>query len=195
MYLHVTSENHHHFTRQLTPRLQLVLNGIKREQATTKSTRVKHPITADLMLQINTILSQHPHCYDNIMMWPACCLAFFGFLHVIEFTIPTQTAYDLTQHLSLCDIAVDNRQSPHLLQVKIKQSKTDPFRQGIDLFLGKTGTRICSINVIMPYLTIRRAQAGPLFITRDGKHLTWLLFCSNLNAILQKMKLIHIAFT
>ena len=41
----------------------------------------------------------------------------------------------------------------------------------------------------MPYLAIRGAQAGPLFITRDGKHLTQQLFCSNLNTILQKMKL------
>ena len=188
-YLHVTSGNHHHFNRQLTPRLQLVLNGVKREQATTKSTRVRHPITTDLMLQINTILSQQPHCYKNIMMWAACCLAFFGFLRVSEFTIPTQTAYDPTQHLSLCDIAVDSKQSPSLLQVKIKQSKTDPFRQGVDLFLGKTGTRICPINAIMPYLAIRGAQAGPLFTTRDGKHLTRQLFCSNLNTILQKMKL------
>ena len=189
-YLHVTSGNHHHFTRQLTPHLKLILNGVKREQATTKSTRVSCPITAaDLMLQINTILSQQPHYYNNIMMWAACFLAFFSFLRVSEFTIPTQTAYDPTQHLSLCDIAVDSRQSPHLLQVKIKQSKTDPFHQGVDLFLGKTGTRICPINAIMPYLAIQGTQARPLFITGDGKHLTRQPFCLNLNTILQKMKL------
>ena len=55
--LHVTSGIYHHFTTQLTPRLQKVLSGIKREQATTKSTRVRCHITAELMLQINTILS------------------------------------------------------------------------------------------------------------------------------------------
>ena len=41
----------------------------------------------------------------------------------------------------------------------------------------------------MPYLVIRGAQAGPLFINRDGKHLTRQLFWSNLNTILQKMQL------
>ena len=92
----------------------MVINGIKREQATTKPTRVKCPITADLMLQIHNILSHHSHCHD-IMMWAACCLAFFGFLRVSEFTTPTQTAYDSTQHLSLCDTPVDSKESPQLL--------------------------------------------------------------------------------
>ena len=40
---------------QLTPRLQMALSGIKREQATTRN---RCTITKDLMLQINTILSQ-----------------------------------------------------------------------------------------------------------------------------------------
>ena len=187
--LHVTSGNHHHFTKQLTPRLQMVLNGIKREQAATMSARVRCPITADLMWQINAILSQQPHSYTNIMMWAACCLAFFGFLRVSEFTTPTQTAYDCTEHLSLRDIAVNSRHSPHLLRITIKQSKTDPFRKGVHLFLGKTGTQICPINAIMPYLAIRGAQAGPLFITKEGKHLTRQLFSSHLNTILEEMKI------
>ena len=74
--LHITSGNHHHFTTQLTPCLQMVLNDIKREQATTKSIKVRCSITAEIILQINIILSQQPCCYNNIMMWAACCLAF-----------------------------------------------------------------------------------------------------------------------
>ena len=113
--LHITSENHHHFTRQCTLHFQIVLNGIKREQATTKSTKVRCPITSELMLQINTILSQQPHYYNNFMIWVACCPAFLGFLRVSEFTIPTQTTYDSTQHLSLCDIALDSIADNHLI--------------------------------------------------------------------------------
>ena len=141
------------------------------------------------MLQINTILSQQLHCYNNIIMLATCCLAFFGFLCVSEFTIPIQTTYGPTQYLSLCDIAMDSRKSPHLLQVTIKQSKTDPFHQGVNLFLGKTGTRICPINAMMPYLAMWGAQAGPLFITKDGKQLIQQLFSYNLNTILQKMEI------
>ena len=83
----------------------------------------------------------------------------FCFLHVSEFTIPTQTLPNTnpTQHLSLCEIAVDSRQSPHLLRVMIKQSKTHPFHQEVDLYLGKTSTRICPVNGQMPYLTMQEA--------------------------------------
>ena len=41
----------------------------------------------------------------------------------------------------------------------------------------------------MPYLTVQGAQAGPLFIIKDGKQFTQQLFSSNLNTILQKMKI------
>ena len=61
----------------------------------------------------------------------ACCLAFFGFLCCGEFTVPAQNANDPKEHLSLPDIAIDSSLSPTVIQVKIKQSKTNPFRQGV----------------------------------------------------------------
>ena len=48
---------------------------------------------------------------------------------------------------------------------------------------------MCPVNGMMPYLAMRGAQAGPLFITKDRKQLTWQLFSSNLKIILQKMKI------
>ena len=132
------------------------------------------------MLQINIFLPQ-PHCYNTIMMF----LSLFGFLCVNEFTIPTQTAYDHIQHFSVCDIALDSRQSLHLLQVRIKQSKTDQFCKGIDLLLCKTGTSIFPMNALMPYLVMQGTQAASLFITIDGKHFALHLFSSTVNTILQ----------
>ena len=61
------------------------------------------------------------------MLWDMCCLALFGFLRVSEFTIPGEASFNPTCHLSLKDVAIDNREDPRLLQVAIKQSKTDPF--------------------------------------------------------------------
>ena len=63
-------------------------------------------------------------------MWAACCVAFFGFLHLSEFTVPSPHQYDSNIHLSLADIAVDNKHAPEVVQLCIKKSKTDPFRQG-----------------------------------------------------------------
>ena len=62
------------------------------------------------------------------MVWAACCLGFFAFLRVGEFTVPDDTSYDHSVHLSFGDIALDDLKNPTVLQVSIKQSKTDPFR-------------------------------------------------------------------
>ena len=63
------------------------------------------------------------------MLWAACCLAFFGFLRAGEFTVPGNTGFDASTHLSWGDLAVDNPASPGVLSVRLKASKTDPFRK------------------------------------------------------------------
>ena len=51
-------------------------------------------------------------------------------------------------YISLSDIALDSKHIPSVIQVTIKQSKTDPFRQGVQLCLGKTDKEICPVNAI-----------------------------------------------
>ena len=46
-------------------------------------------------------------------------------------TVPSQATYDPTIHLSMQDVAVDNKSSPSLVRILIKQFKTDLFRQGV----------------------------------------------------------------
>ena len=43
-------------------------------------------------------------------------------------TVPNDKDYDPEVHLSMGDIAVDDARSPTVVQINIKQSKTDPFR-------------------------------------------------------------------
>jgi len=81
-------------------------------------------------------LSKEAPSYDNTTFWAMCCTAFFGFLRVSKFTIPAGGSYDPSCHLSLRDIAVDNRANPHLLQLFLNQSRTDPFKQGVKVFMG-----------------------------------------------------------
>ena len=177
-----------HFSQQLTPRLQLTLIGIKRNQAAMSPPRTRLPITLQLLHNIKRLLSQQPSCYDNIMLWAMCCLAFFGFLRVSEFTVPTQGDYDESTHLSLKDISIDSRSNPRLIKVHIKQSKTDPFRQGVGIYLGATDSPICPVSGILPYLAVRGTQPGPLFITNDGKYLTRLSFSKRINVLLESLQ-------
>ena len=106
------------------------------------------------------------------MLWAACCVAFFGFLRVGELTAPSDASYDSTVHLSLSDIAVDNPAAPTIIRVAIKQSKTDPFRHGVNIFLGRTCTDLCPVAALLNYLVARGSEPGPLFRFRDGRCLT-----------------------
>ena len=122
-------------------------------------------------------------------MWEACCLAFFGFPRSSEFTIPTQSRDDPEVHLSPKDVAVDNRAKPRMLKVIIKQSKTDPFGQGVTLCLGKTDSQLCSVDALLSYMAVRGNQEGPLFIMADGRRLIRQLFSDSLDNILASLRL------
>ena len=103
------------------------------------------------------------------MMLVACCLAFFGFLCSSEFTIPVQSSYDSEVHLSVKDVAVDNKAKPGMLKVNIKQSKTDPFRQGVTLCLGKSNSQLCPVDALLPYLVVRGNREGPYLSWQTGE--------------------------
>ena len=64
------------------------------------------------------------------MLWAACCLGFFGFLRAGEFTVASKEEFDSERHLSVADVAVDSVTAPAMIRVRLKQSKTDPFRKG-----------------------------------------------------------------
>ena len=57
-------------------------------------------------------------------------------------TVPSDFKYDESVHSSVLDVAVDDPTHPSMIQITIKQSKTDPFRKGIDLYVGKTGSSL-----------------------------------------------------
>ena len=81
-------------------------------------------------------------------------------------TTPDDGSYDSAVHLSFGDVAIDDPCRPTFLRVTIKQSKTDPFRKGVDLFIGRTGGDLCPVAAILSYMACRGAQPGPLFVFR-----------------------------
>ena len=184
--LHSSCSQHDAYHKALTPRLEQVLRGIKREQASTRTERIHLLITAEIMQQIFSVLSRPPSEYQNIMLWAACCTTFFGFLCIGEMTIPSSDAFNSAIHLSLCDIALDSRTTPTIIWVTIKQLKTDPFRKGVRLCLGRIKSGVCPIKAKLPYLAIRGSAPGALFISESGAPLTRAQFKTLLSATLQK---------
>ena len=147
---------------------------------------MRRPITIQLTRRIKMALLQEPHSYDNILLWATCCIAFFSFLKCSEFTVPSIQEYDPSAHLSYDDVSIDCRDSPSVVQIHIKQSKTDPFRKSVYLCLGKTDSDVCPVKAILPYMVIRGSKSGPLFLTADSKPLTHQRFHTSLSSLLKK---------
>lgn len=162
------------FQGSAMPRLEYVLRGVKRiqTQAGVQGARARLPITPHILRLLKGVWSHTASDHDTKMIWGACCLCFFAFMRAGELTVPDAKSYDPTVHLSFSDVAIDDPRRPSFLRVTIKQSKTDPFRKGIDLFVGRTGLDICPVAAVLSYLQSRGTSAGPLFRLSDGRPLT-----------------------
>ena len=159
--------------------LQRLLRGIKRHQGSSLPQR--QPVTADLMRIIQRTLDAHSS--EHIMLWGACCLGFFGFLRAGEFTV--NCVFDPSIHLTVQDLQVDAEVHPFSLRVRIKSYKTDPFRQGCFIFLGRGQAPLCPISAILTYLHQRGPSSGPLFIDTHGQPLTRSRLSSFIQSVLQ----------
>ena len=154
------------------PRLEYVLKGIRRAPQTVP-TRPRLPITPTILRSFHALWSREQNP-DYQMLWAACCLGFFGFLRSGEFTVHSASGSSVRNPapLLLSDIALDSIQRPTVVSVRICQSKTDPFRLGVTLYLGITRDIVCPVKSMAAYLAVRSREQGPLFLYQDGSPLT-----------------------
>ena len=100
-------------------------------------------------------------------------------------TVPQQEAFDPEVHLSFRDMVVNDLTNPSFLRVSIKRSKTDPFCQRVELFIGPTWTDLYPVAAMLGYLDVRGPDAGPLFIFAGGTGLTTSRFVANIRDALK----------
>ena len=108
------------------------------------------------------------------MFWAACTLGYFGFLRSAELTVPNLASFTSAIHLSVADIAVDTSISLSCLCVRIKASKTDPFRKGCFIrtyWLWKPLIVCSSCNAGISFTSVSFAS-GPLFLLQNGQLLS-----------------------
>lgn len=183
------------FSTKSMPLLEYVLAGIKHAQAKVGiPPKPRLPITPDILAHLQARWISIPGTYNGIMLWAAACTGFFGFLRAGEFTVPSAQAYDKEVHLNLNDLAIDSHTNPSVIRLRIKQSKTDPFRKGADIYLGATKAAICPVQALIAYLAVRSATPGPLFIFQSGTPLTRATLVSHLQAALQQTGLCPASF-
>ena len=116
---HVTFVRHGTFETQCTPRLDKLMRGIQKDKCKTSPLKVRLPITMDIMEKIKSVLTINSKQYQSTMIRAAYCTAFFGFLRVSEFTVPSPCKYYPDVHLSLSDVTLDNTHSPEVVQYTI----------------------------------------------------------------------------
>ena len=158
--------------------LQRLLRGIKCVQGSPPSSCL--PITIDLLQIIQRSLDLK--CHDHVMLWAACCLGFFGFLREGEFT--TNSPFDPSIHLAVSDVQADALVDPTCFRVHIKSSKTDSFRVGCVIYVGRGNSVICPVVALGNFLVLRGPYPGPLFCFADGRPLTRQRLSSMVQSIL-----------
>lgn len=167
------------------PRLEYVLKGLKRNGPPAATER-RLPITPDILVRLHGFWNNSKDDPNTAMLWAACCLGFFGFLRSGEFTVVSDRAFDPASSLTPTDVAVDSRDNPTVVSVYIKQSKNDPFRAGVHVYLGRTNRLLCPVAAILSYLAMRAPPAnGPLFVFSDGRYLTRQRLVQHLRSALQ----------
>ena len=133
------------------PQLEFIIKGLKRQTAAGQN-RSRLPITPDILRALKRFWELETDRSKAGMLWAAVCMCFFGFLRSGEVVVPSEREYDATVHLSYGDVRVDNTENPQFLEVAIKASKTDPFRKGVTVYLGRTNNDLCPVSAILAYM-------------------------------------------
>lgn len=155
------------------PKLEGVIRGIKSIQAREQqSKRTRLPITPHILHAMGAVWEAKGATPDHAMLWAAVTLSFFGFLRSGEVTVPSDTTFDPTAHLTVNDISVNDITNPLWLKLHLKASKTDPYRKGVDIVVGRTNSKLCPVAAVLAYVATRGNSPGFLFRFQDGRLLT-----------------------
>ncbi|XP_063404691.1 uncharacterized protein LOC134688145 [Mytilus trossulus] len=165
-------------------RLSLFLNSIKRLQKPIIKDRL--PITFDILQHLCVKLKEGIFSpFIDQMLYTAFTVAFYGFLHCGEFTIRRSKSFDCNNNLCISDVLF---YSDYVI-LHLKQSKTDPFRMGVDIQLHKLNHDCCPFKALHDYLIVRNTMFkfqnnNALFIDESGKALEREFFISKLKHLL-----------
>ena len=170
-HLQITAGLPDPFTPNAFPRLSYVLRGARRTRAPRPDRRL--PITPRILSLLRNSWAGPSPSYESRLLWAACCLGFFGFLRVGEFTARDGSSPLNPDIIGVHDISRAPGDPPNYICVHLRVSKTDPFGRGVHIYLGRTASVICPVVAILSFMTIRPSHlTGPLLRFLDGSTLT-----------------------
>ena len=162
----------------LLPRL---VRGIKR--VFTKERRPRLPITPQILVQFNQHLNLHWR--DHSILWSAMIIAFFAFLRSSELLAIALRRSDVT--------ILDDRSDPPTFGLRIRSSKTDPFRHTVTVHIAPSShaTFLCTSKALvglinLPYIT---HPDTPLLQWSNGTVITRQSFNNAIKLLIRNIRL------
>ena len=148
--------------------LYYTLRGVRRIQGNTLVRPSRNPITIPNLWSMLAFLSCSKFSIHDKAMWHCLVVtAFFGLLRVSEFTCDSNN-FDSAFHLSPEDVTFNSEHT--IMYIKIKESKTDPFRSGCTIRLAAIKKHmLCPVTAMRKYLEVRSQQPGPLYVLDNGQ--------------------------
>ena len=82
--------------------------------------------------------------------------------------MPSLSAYCSKSHLTMNDVSINRARRPGIIHLTLKASKTDPFRKGVTISLGRTEKPHCPVVVAL--LATVAVGKDHCFSTATGDH-------------------------
>ena len=163
-------------------RLQTLLTGIKKTDTSIPRTRL--PLTFKIVKDmVKLVRKGYFSPYIDKLFEAACITAFFGFLRCGEFTVKKT----FCSEINLCFEDVTFIQDRVVLRLKV--SKTDPFRKGVDIHLFRLNSDICPMSSLKKYVNCisSPSRGSPFFVLPSGEPLTRQFFISSMRSVLSSL--------
>ena len=143
------------------PRLRQVLKDIRVQAVRIGSHPRPHlPITPSILCKLRRVWLEGNPTFNNTMLWVASTTTFFGFCTSREITVQCESKFDPQTHLCFSDVAVDNALHPSTISIMLKYSKTNQFRKGVKLVMGRTNDDLCPVTHSIAIIPISSWQCS-----------------------------------
>ena len=123
------------------------------------------------------------------MLWAAFLTCFYGFMRSGELYGQESDSNDQTAYLNYEDVTVDDITNPQRVKLLLRKSKTDVFRQGTTIHIGRTEDELCPVAALLSWMICRGNNPGPLFLFVSGKVLTRSMFVNKLQEAMTEVRM------
>ena len=169
--LHISHGHQNPLTH--TIKLQQTLRGIEREHSAP--VKQKLPITFDLLCRLHYLID--PLSEDDTVYWAAMATAHFLLLRAGEFTVTSNTSYDVGTLLRVQDVTLHTTPTgDEYIALHLRKSKTDQQHRGVVLYVGHAHHIVCAVCALKANLQIHHTRpystpSDPLFRLSSGSPL------------------------